>query len=876
MINIFVAMNYKRLIINSISAILLILLLNFVSCRGPSKTEEAPEVTQQIETPTLIPHEKKQGKALPEGEREYKEKEAVKPSATQTVPIELPAPKKPPEPALPPPAEPAAPPHAPPSPAPPSPAPAEGQVPSLSAIPFTPPTAGPPPAKEAAQPVPFVPSVVKPEANIDVIIDASGSQSALFGGTGTTKLSLQEKALSDVVLSLKSSEYPRNIGIRAFGSQKPLEEHDCQDTLQIYPVSTPNLDEIQKLLTPLNAQGESPIASALEAAAKDFPPANVDQIMILITDGTDTCGGNPCEIARSLRSSNSRLSIQVIGFDISQEDADKIKCVAENADGKFYLARDEGELRKYLDEAVNSTVPYNLRLSTLAGATPIPVTITIFKGGTDQVVKTETSFGTKLLSLAPGTYDILVEYTASPELKKPSKIIKGVDVLEKTKVEQEINFDFGSLMLSSIDTVGALTAAEYNVKKTETGETAARIDSEGQTVSVLLTPGTYDVTARQKFAPAEKIELTDKNIEIKSGESVEKIFRFQKGTLALKGVTTQNAAIPFIFQIYRPAKPDEPVASGAFDASGGTVTLSPDEYEIIFIGQDPSMAANPRTKVSPIEVRAGETAEITASFEMGVLKISAIDISGKPVMAAFEIKTSDTKEVIAQSQTTAAGAPVSLTLPPGKYDVAASKLDTAVEPKPSVTIPGVDVSAEKAAELTVRFSFGTVRVRGRNVKEQPLKTAFKIYRAGTQEEIAASSPSADWLNFDLPRGVYDVEAINMDSGLDPKPSLWIKDINVEEGKQISHEAIFTAGKLKVIGRGPNNKIITCHFKVYQYRTDTELINGDTGDDWQVFEIEPGSYYLEAAYVDPEASVLLKKWINVKVGENEVLELVLRF
>lgn len=93
---------------------------------------------------------------------------------------------------------------------------------------------------------------------------------------------------------------------------------------------------------------------------------------------------------------------------------------------------------------------------------------------------------------------------------------------------------------------------------------------------------------------------------------------------------------------------------------------------------------------------------------------------------------------------------------------------------------------------------------------------------------------------------------------------------------MSHEAIFTAGKLKVIGRGPNNRIIPVHFKVYQYGADTELINGDTGDDWQVFEISPGSYYLEAGYVDPDQSVLLKKWINLKVGENEVVELIIRF
>ncbi len=128
------------------------------------------------------------------------------------------------------------------------------------------------------------------------------------------------------------------------------------------------------------------------------------------------------------------------------------------------------------------------------------------------------------------------------------------------------------------------------------------------------------------------------------------------------------------------------------------------------------------------------------------------------------------------------------------------------------------------------------------------------------------------------KGVFSLPTVFYFSIDDTKKTVTLgpDGCKVEDGKTISHEAIFTAGKLKVIGRGPNSKIITCHFKVFKYGTDRELINGVTGDDWEIFEIEPGKYYVEASYHDEEQSVTLKKWINVDIGENEIVELILRF
>jgi len=899
-------MRSKRSIVICI-VILLISLIIIGNCKrekGLSGGEQAAKAAQQIETPKLAPPLLQPVTGAPESKTTPEKKEgqvtagetppvAIEAKQTGTITLLTPPSQQPAAgiPPAPPPIATQPTPSAPTASLPAAIEPIQPTAPTVPSIPALggvektgpapveaqPKTIPSEPPAASAEAIAFAPELVKTSTNINVVLDASGSQAAPFGAMGISKLDLQKSSLAGVVPQMKLPEFPRNIGVRVFGSQKPVEQHDCADTVKLYPVSAPDLDAIQKALSPVIAQGESPIAAALEAASKDFPPSkNVDQIIVLITDGSDTCGVDPCQTAKMIHIANPKTIIHVIGYDLTKDDEQKVTCIATNSEGRYFLARNENELRKSLDEAVNSTIPYNLRLSTEAGATPIPTTITILKGGTNQAIKTEQSFGIKLLRLPPGTYDILVEYNQSPELKKPSKIIKGVEILEKIKVEQDINFELGSVTLSSIDTNGRMSAARYQVLKSGTTDKVAEIDGQPEATTFYLSPGIYDIAAEQKDTLPEKISLVESGVEVKTGEAVERTFRFQKGSLALRGVTTQNISIPFIFQIFKADRADQIVASGAMEKDGGAISLAPGSYDLLLIGQDPSLSANPRTKVGGAVINATQTTEVTVTFEMGLLKLSAADGQGNPVQAEFVIRTTAPGEEMGHYQMADAKTPVSISIPPGTYDIIASSATQVIEPKPTVIISNVEVKATTPVDKVAKFVFGTVRVRGRNAKEQPVETKFAVYRAGTDEEIAEAAASADWLTFEIAPGSYDIKGENMSAESELKPSLWIKDVVVEDGKQVSHEAIFTAGKLKIIGRGPNNKIISCHFKVYQYGADRELINGDTGDDWQVFDIQPGNYYLEAAYTDPEASVVLKKWINVKVGENEVLELILRF
>jgi Ca-activated chloride channel homolog len=732
---------------------------------------------------------------------------------------------------------------------------------------------------KGAEAVSYEPKLVTAQTNIELILDASGSMAAPFAATSQTKYNLLRQAVYDAFFEMgqQQAEFPRNIAVRLVGSKSDAQAMDCEDTDLAAGMGAPSLDDVRRLLEATTPRGQSPLALAITKASEDFPSGvKADRVIVLVADGWDNCGGDPCDVAKKLETPEQRTIIQTIAFDIAPEDQPKLECIAKATDGQFFLARNEAELRSALDQAVNSTIPYNLKLIAQAGGVPIPVNVTVLKAGTQEVVKRGESLGTKLLSLPPASYDVLVEYAQSPEAKKPSKILKGVEVLSTTRVEQTISFDLGQVTLAAQGGDGAPLAARYRITKSGGTELVAEVQSEAAPLTLFLTPGSYDIAADPLESQPDAFTVTESSVQAKLNENIEIPFKFQKGTLAIRGQTTQKESIPFLFQIYK-AGSETLVGSGALPAEGGSVMLPPGSFDLLVVGQDPKMMASPRTRISGISIRSGETTELTAIFEMGALTLSAVDGKGNRLPAEFVVRDPAANDQELARATSQAGTPVQLFVPPGSYDVVAYSLKSTLEPKPSTTVPGVTITASQPVEQVIKFVLGTIRLRGRNVKEMPIRTQFTIFPAGSEQALTQAPPSNDWTVFDLAPGTYDALAADLTTPTEEQhPMIWIRDIQVEDGKTISHEAIFTAGKLKIIGRGPNNEIITTHFKVFKYGADRELINGQTADDWEIFQIEPGKYYIEAAYHDEEQAVMLKKWINVSVEENEIVEIVLRF
>lgn len=188
---------------------------------------------------------------------------------------------------------------------------------------------------------------------IELILDASGSMEGKLK-TGESKLAAAKKAVLDLVQQLPQD---LTFSFRAYGFQSPREKKDCQDTRLLIPFSRlgENRQKIIAQLPPLKAKGYTPISFVLMEAGKDFPADfRGGKMIILVTDGKETCEGDPCSLAKSLATANARLVIHTVGFGVDEATKQQMECIARATGGKYFAAEDAGSLLQELNKAVTT------------------------------------------------------------------------------------------------------------------------------------------------------------------------------------------------------------------------------------------------------------------------------------------------------------------------------------------------------------------------------------------------------------------------------------------------------------------------------------------------------------------------------------------
>lgn len=200
----------------------------------------------------------------------------------------------------------------------------------------------------------FAPALPAKTVNIEYILDASGSMLEKLGDE--QKIEIAKRTLSELVdrLPRGSTEIELNVGLRVYGHRTiagDSKAEQCRDTGLEIPVKGVEAEAIKSRVAAVNARGWTPIAYSLRQAKNDFPegPGN-DNVIILISDGKETCGGDPCAVAAELHQSGIAVKIHVVGFDIKADERKELECIARAAGGKYFDAASAGELSRALTE----------------------------------------------------------------------------------------------------------------------------------------------------------------------------------------------------------------------------------------------------------------------------------------------------------------------------------------------------------------------------------------------------------------------------------------------------------------------------------------------------------------------------------------------
>lgn len=156
------------------------------------------------------------------------------------------------------------------------------------------------------------------------VFDASNSMKSQFDGK--PKMDHAKKlfnSLIDSLSKLKNYEF----ALRMYGSTVKYPPGDCNDTKLIIPFSKNNIPAIKAKVNAAKPTGITPIEHSLISSANDFPDNKNINTIILITDGIEECGGDPCAARQKLYEKGIIFKPCIIGIGLTKAQAKSFECV---------------------------------------------------------------------------------------------------------------------------------------------------------------------------------------------------------------------------------------------------------------------------------------------------------------------------------------------------------------------------------------------------------------------------------------------------------------------------------------------------------------------------------------------------------------------
>lgn len=185
-----------------------------------------------------------------------------------------------------------------------------------------------------------------------LVVDASGSMGATdFPDGAPSRLHRVRVALGQV---LPTAARTRRLGLLVYGPGRNFDT--CKNVdLRFSPI--PNAgDRILDVMDRLRPQGRTPLTTSVRQAASLLQQGAKPAVIVALTDGEDTCGGDACALARELRSRQPAITVHVIGYRLTPmkgvAPAFVERCLADETGGIYATADTTEQLADALSQTL--------------------------------------------------------------------------------------------------------------------------------------------------------------------------------------------------------------------------------------------------------------------------------------------------------------------------------------------------------------------------------------------------------------------------------------------------------------------------------------------------------------------------------------------
>ncbi|ESX46772.1 VWA domain-containing protein [Mesorhizobium sp. C416B] len=523
-----------------------------------------------------------------------------------------------------------------------------------------------------------------------IILDASGSMWAQIDGK--PKLEIARESLRTVLQSVPGDD---EIGFMAYGHR---EKGSCDDIELIVPPQAGSASAISAAADSLKFLGKTPLTAAVKQAAEALKYTEDKATVVLITDGLETCEGDPCALGKELEASGVDFTVDVVGFGLTADEGKQIACLADNTGGKYIQASDEKALQEALVETVAAPAPapapepapapapepakpeFNFIPSVVMAEGGDPIT----DGNAWEVYKAKadgthgeavtTQYNNYEANLEPGDYVVVAR---ADEARAEQKVKIEVGQVYKPL----FTLNAGTMLIHPKPSQGAEISDEAHVdfafpggSTTHYGDTRIIVPAGEQKVTVAI--GSGSVT---------------ENIQLAAGQTVEKDIVVGVGHAAVNAYYTAGGdkadSSGISVQIVKAKKKIDGSRDDVAHSYGpdSKFWLPPDDYVAV-------TSLELATVEQPFSVKVGDVKDVKVTLDAGVLVMSA--------PGAYSIEVLSSKKDIQGNRKALGlnyGDTWQQTIPAGDYVVLRHMSDQGHDKEMPVT-----VKAGERSEITVQ------------------------------------------------------------------------------------------------------------------------------------------------------------------------------
>ena len=188
-----------------------------------------------------------------------------------------------------------------------------------------------------------------------VVFDASGSMSGNETLGVPNSRSRIDEARSALARVLPNATKFRRIDLVTYG---PGPYNQCNVKLEFKPTANAAFP-IMNTVNAIVPAGKTPLTQGIEEAAEALDFRNKPGVVIVITDGEETCGRSPCELGKQLHAAGYKLTVHVVAFRYEGyswtggNSVMDLMCVAEQNGGLYVKANSEDELVEALEKTLD-------------------------------------------------------------------------------------------------------------------------------------------------------------------------------------------------------------------------------------------------------------------------------------------------------------------------------------------------------------------------------------------------------------------------------------------------------------------------------------------------------------------------------------------